>query len=95
MRVQVWFGGIVRRLVRTHLFHLVKKFPGVILFGKGVGYILGNANGINGGADFWNSGLVIGWLRSWSSPNSYAYAPWLTSVFLCERFFARAAERIF
>ena len=34
-------------------------------------------------------------LRSWSSPNSYAYSPWLTYVFLRERFFTRAAEHIF
>ena len=33
-------------------------------------------------------------VTSWSSPNSYPYAPWLTSGFLRERFFARAAERI-
>ena len=33
-------------------------------------------------------------VQSWSSPNSHAYAPWLTSGFLRERFFARAAERI-
>ena len=32
--------------------------------------------------------------QSWSSPKSYAYAPWLTSGFLREHFFARAAERI-
>ena len=29
------------------------------------------------------------------SPNSYAYAPWLTSGFLRQRFFAHTAERIF
>ena len=33
--------------------------------------------------------------KSWYIPNSYAYTPWLTSGFLRERFFARAAERIF
>ena len=34
-------------------------------------------------------------LKSWSSLNLYAYAPWLTSGFLRKRFFARNAKHIF